>query len=77
LTADSGFVIRDSAVLHGRARGFAQRQRTPAGTSVALVCRNSFQGATMFTAIGFFVVIGIAFAWIKVRHKRKAESAGH
>ena len=29
----------------------------------------------MFTAIGFFAVIGIAFAWIKVRHKRKAE--GH
>ncbi len=28
----------------------------------------------MFTAIGLLVVAGIAFGWLKVRHKRKAES---
>jgi hypothetical protein len=27
----------------------------------------------MFTAIGFIAIVGIAFAWIKLRHKRKAE----
>ena len=31
----------------------------------------------MFTAVGFVAIVGIAFAWIKVRQKRKAESAGH
>jgi len=65
--------------VHGGARRFAQRQRTPSGTSVALDRRNrNHQGAThMFTAIGFVLIIGMAFAWIKVRQKRKAESAGH
>jgi hypothetical protein len=31
----------------------------------------------MFTAIGFFLIIGMAFAWIKIRHKRKAENPSH
>lgn len=31
----------------------------------------------MFTALGFFTVIGITFAWLKVRHKRKAQGAGN
>ena len=31
----------------------------------------------MFTAIGFVLIIGMAFAWIKVRQKRRAEGAGH
>jgi hypothetical protein len=31
----------------------------------------------MFTAIGFVAIVGIAFAWIKLRHKRKAEGGAH
>jgi hypothetical protein len=27
----------------------------------------------MFTAIGFIAIVGIAFVWLKIRHKRKAE----
>jgi hypothetical protein len=77
LTANPGFVIGAPGAVHVRARRYAQRQRTPTGTSVALKCRNSFpQGATMFTAIGFIAIVGIAFGWIKLRHKRKAENAG-
>jgi hypothetical protein len=30
------------------------------------------QGASMVTAIALFVAAGVAFAWLKVRHKRKA-----
>ena len=30
----------------------------------------------MFTAIGFVLIIGMAFGWIKIRHKRKTENAG-
>lgn len=30
----------------------------------------------MFTAIGFVMIIGMAFAWIKIRQKRKAGNAG-
>jgi hypothetical protein len=48
-----------------------------AGTAVALVLRNSFhEGARfMFTAIAVVAVVGVAFAWLKVRHKRKAAGA--
>jgi hypothetical protein len=28
----------------------------------------------MLTALAFFAIVGIAFGWLKVRHKRKAES---
>ena len=31
----------------------------------------------MFTAIGFVAIFGIAFAWIKIRQKRKAEGGAH
>lgn len=30
----------------------------------------------MFTAIGFVAIIGMAFAWIKIRQKRKAAEGG-
>src|SRR5262245_6275763 len=47
MKAGSGFVIGSRRSVHGRARRFTQRQRTPSGTSVELAGRNWFQqGAT-------------------------------
>ena len=79
MKASSRFVIGEERAVHGRARRFAQRQRTPSGTSVALdrLEPESARSHYMFTAIGFVAIIGMAFAWIKIRQKRKAEGAGH